>query len=118
MPRRPEPAPTPFSKAVTASIRRLRADLRLSIADIAEATGLSGNYVAERLRDEKSFTLSDMEALGDFFGFEPGQFLVDAAAETSNVTPFRGRNDSGYLDDAVHELDTAAGTDETQAEDE
>lgn len=117
MPRRPETEPTPFSKAVTAAIRRLKADRRISNADITEKTGLSGNYIAERLRDEKSFTLSDMELLGEYFGFEPGQFLVDAAAP-SNVTPFPRRNDSGYLDDAAHEqgLDTAAGTDETQAD--
>ena len=77
---------------------------------------MSGNYIAERLRDEKSFTLSDMEQLGEFFGFEPGAFLVEAAA--SNVTRLRPRNVSGYTEDALHGLDTAAGTDETQAEED
>lgn len=117
VPRVPESEPTAFSKAVTAAIRRLKADRRASNADIAAKTTLSANYIAERLRDEKSFTLSDMEELGDFFGFEPGAFLVQAAPTPSNVRELRP-NVGGYVDDALHGLDTAAGTDETQADED
>jgi hypothetical protein len=77
---------------------------------------MSTNYIAERLRDEKSFTLSDIEELGGVFGFEPAAFLAGVA--TSNVIPLRVPNVGGYLDDALHGIDTAAGTDETQADED
>lgn len=43
--------------------------------------------------------------------------FMESSERTATITPIRA-NDSGYLDDAVHGLDTAAGTDETQAEDD
>jgi transcriptional regulator with XRE-family HTH domain len=119
VPRRPESEPTAFSKAATAAVRRLKADKRISNADISAATGMSTNYIAERLRDEKSFTLNDIELVADFFGIDATDFLIDArAASRSNVTELRPRNDSGYVDDALKEqgYETAAGSDETQAD--
>ena len=119
MPRIPEPAPTAFAIAASAAIRRLKADNRVSNAEISDKTGLSTNYIAERLRDEKSFTLSDIELLAKFFRLDPTALLVEAARPIATVTPIGKRtNDSGFLDDSVHGLDTAAGKDETQADED
>ena len=104
---------------MTSAIRRLQADRRISTAEIARGTNLSANYLNERLRDEKSFTLTDMEELGQFFGFDATEFMVEANASRSNVTELRP-NVGGYLDDAIKDQGyaTAAGTDETQADED
>ena len=48
---------------------------------------------------------------------QAGQRLVAAAESAGRVRSIR-TGVGGYLDDAVHGLDTAAGTDETQADDD
>jgi transcriptional regulator with XRE-family HTH domain len=79
VPRRPESEPSPYAKAATTAIRRLLADRRLAAADIARGTDLSANYLGERLRDEKAFTLSDIEQIAAFFDLDPAAFLVEVA---------------------------------------
>lgn len=88
-----------------------------SIRELAANSEKSANYLAIRFRGEASFTLNDIDDLAVILGFDAGDFLASVQVTPSNVTPLRP-NDGGYLDDAVHGLDTAAGTDETQADDE
>lgn len=51
----------------------------MSQADIARGTDLSANYLGERLRDEKAFTLSDVEQIAEFFDLEPDTFLIEVS---------------------------------------
>jgi transcriptional regulator with XRE-family HTH domain len=52
---------------------------RMSQAVIARAIGKSGNYVSERMRGEKVFTLADVEGIAALFGMEPGELLLRAS---------------------------------------
>lgn len=42
---------------------------------LAHAIGLSQNYVAIRLRDEKPFTLDDLEKVADALGTDPEELM-------------------------------------------
>lgn len=105
--------------AVAISARQSAA--RISIADIARGTTMSANYLAERLRHEKSFTLTDIETLGEFFGFDAAEFLgaIDADAPSARVTPMRRRTDVGAgSQNSDTDLPYAAGDDDSQADPE
>jgi transcriptional regulator with XRE-family HTH domain len=43
----------------------------LSGAKLAQATGLSQNYLSKRLRDELPFTLNDLDRIGRALGIDP-----------------------------------------------
>ena len=74
-----------------------------SQAWLARKADLSENYLSERLRLVKSFTLTDIEKIADALGIDPVQFLLDmdrepipggispadAAAHRRNVTGHR-----------------------------
>lgn len=116
VPRRAEPQPSEYARAVSAAIRRMRDDRGESNAEIARRTTLSANYIAERLRDLKSFTLTDIELLGEHFGFDPADFL--GAVQVGAARPVR--RVGGPVGAAGHHRGTgepiAAGDDDTQAE--
>jgi len=87
-----EPKPTPFSLETARAIKARIDHLGVSNAAVARRTGLSANYLNERLREEKSFTLSDVERLASYFGVEPGALMrsvlnpdVSAPADTSLI---------------------------------
>jgi transcriptional regulator with XRE-family HTH domain len=93
VPRSPEPAPSPFARAASAAIRRLLGELRYSQAALSRGTSLGETYIAERLRDEKSFTLSDIEEISGFLGIDPEEFLLDVRrAQRADV----GASDDDY----------------------
>ncbi len=117
MPRTPEQQPGPWSLAVTQAIRKIIDERGISIRELASMSEKSSNYLSIRFRGEASFTLNDIDDLAVILGFDAGEFLASVTVPAGKVTPIRP-NDGGYLDDAVRELDTAAGTDETQAEDD
>lgn len=87
---------------------------RISNAEIARETNLSATYIAERLRDEKSFTLTDMEELARFFGFDATEFLVEANAVRTNVTELRPRVGGSVDDGGTDQEQWAAGSDRTE----
>jgi hypothetical protein len=76
VPRRPEPPPGPYAKAVASAINQLIRSRYLSMNSLAKLIGRSNNYVGMRLRHEVSFTLSDIEDIGKVLGFHPGEFLA------------------------------------------
>jgi len=58
-----QPAPGPLARAVSAQVRALMAERRMTAQALAEAAGLSRSYLGKRLRDESSFTVNDIEAI-------------------------------------------------------
>ena len=69
-----------FARTISAYLRaRIGADKRLTGQKLAQGIGRSQNYVAERLRDEKPFTLDDVGLIADFFFVDAAQIILDAA---------------------------------------
>ncbi|HEY0889596.1 MAG TPA: hypothetical protein VGE38_08300 [Nocardioides sp.] len=65
-----------FARAVSAEVRALLGAYRLSLRDFASAAGFSShNYLAIRLRDEKPFTLDDIDLVCAYFEFDASEFL-------------------------------------------
>lgn len=54
---------TVLARSVSAELRARMAALRLSGASLAAEAGMSQNYFATRLRDEKPFTLDDIDRI-------------------------------------------------------
>jgi transcriptional regulator with XRE-family HTH domain len=117
MPRQAEQEPGPWSRAVAAAIKRVIDDRGMSIRELAQSTEKSSNYLAVRFRGEASFTLNDIDDLSIVLGFDAGEFLASVNVNRGEVIQLRP-DVSGYLDDALHGIDTAAGTDETQADED
>lgn len=68
-----------FSRCVAAEVRATMAARRLTIRDLAKSAGFaSHNYLAIRLRDEKPFTLDDVERIAEVFDVEPTSMLQRA----------------------------------------
>lgn len=60
----PRGTQTPFGRAISAEIRAIMAARRVTGRELALAAGFSShNYLAIRLRDEKPFTLDDLERI-------------------------------------------------------
>lgn len=71
----------PFARAVTAELRARMAAERITLRDFAAKAGFkSHNYLAIRLRDEKPFTLDDVDLVAAFFD-ESGAEFIAAACE-------------------------------------
>ena len=60
---RREGTQTIFARSVSAEIRARMAAIRMSGAQVAAKAGMSQNYFATRLRDEKPFTLDDLDKI-------------------------------------------------------
>lgn len=122
--RKPQPAPAAFAREVSSAIRRELGDRKMSNRELGRQAGLSEKYLRDRLNDVASFSLTDVAAICRVWGADPGEFLADPRKPllrppAGNVTPLRP-NDGGFIDDALKDqgLDTAAGSDETQADDD
>lgn len=72
---RAEPAPGEYSRAVVAEIQQVMASARMSANRLGPLIGRSNNYVSMRLRNESSFTLTDIEEIGKVLSFDPAEFL-------------------------------------------
>lgn len=76
----PNGARTVLARTISAEVRsRIGADRALTGQKLAASIGRSQNYMAERLRDEKSFTVDDVEALAEYFGEHPAEFIAGAS---------------------------------------
>lgn len=63
----PEGTRTPFARAISAEVRAVMAARRITGRSLAKDAGFaSNNYLAIRLRDEKPFTLDDIEIICAF----------------------------------------------------
>lgn len=72
----PTGARTVLARAVSAEIRaRIGADRSLTGQLLAQKIERSQNYVAERLRDEKPFSIDDIEGFSKYFGESPSDFV-------------------------------------------
>ncbi|GAB3410605.1 hypothetical protein GCM10027515_31160 [Schumannella luteola] len=78
----------------------------MSRAAVARVAGLSDSYLSERLMLRKSFTLSDIEALGRALHFEPSDFL--AGIDTDIQPTPASHHDVGAIGDHRHEERFAA----------
>jgi len=72
-----QPAPGPLARAVSAQVRALMAERRMTAQALAEAAGLSRSYLGKRLRDESSFTVNDIEAICEALDFELSEFALE-----------------------------------------
>jgi transcriptional regulator with XRE-family HTH domain len=65
-----------LARAVSAEVRARMGARRMSQREFAEAVGfLSHNYVAIRNRDEKPYTLDDIELICSYFNEDPQDFI-------------------------------------------
>lgn len=75
----PEGSRSPFARAVSAEARARMAARRITLRELAAAAGFSShNYLAIRLRDEKPFTLDDVDRISQFFEESALEFLSAA----------------------------------------
>ncbi len=58
---------TPIARAISAEIRSRMAVLRLSTNRMAQDLPHSQNYYAERMRDEKPFSIDDLALIAEIF---------------------------------------------------
>ena len=72
-----QPEPGPLARAVSAQVRALMAEHRITAQALAERAGLSRSYLGKRLRDESSMTINDIEAICIALGVELEVFAAD-----------------------------------------
>lgn len=95
----PEGTKTIFARAVAAEIRAELAAQRISGNQLAKLVGLSQNYVATRLRDEKPFTLDDIDRIA---------LVLDETTDTSDFVARADRRHADRIDGDLYLLGRAA----------
>ena len=73
-----QPAPGPLARAISAQIRMLMGERRMTAQALAEKAGLSRSYLGKRLRDEAALTSNDIEALCAALEIDIWTFANDA----------------------------------------
>jgi hypothetical protein len=88
MSRKAEPAPGAFSNAVVDALKDVLDNDNRFVVNLVQPTGLSNNYLAERFRKEKSFTLSDIELICNALDLDCADFLgnIPTSEVADNVT--------------------------------
>lgn len=81
MPAAPKKTPGPFSRAISAEIRALLGRRHFNQRQLADATGLSPNYVSKCLTDKQPFNTADLESIAEVLGTTPER-LIQAAINT------------------------------------
>ena len=75
----PDGARSVFARAVSAEVRAAMAVRRMTIRAFATGAGFSShNYLAIRLRDEKPFTLDDIDMICRYLDEDPVAFMKRA----------------------------------------
>jgi transcriptional regulator with XRE-family HTH domain len=77
MPSGSQPLPGPLAKAVSAQVRTLMAEHRITAQALAEKAGLSRSYLGKRLRDESSLTVNDIENICAALGVDLEVFSAE-----------------------------------------
>lgn len=85
-----------FGRIVSAEIRGRMAARRISGKQLAALAGMSQNYLATRLRDEKPFTVDDIEALKVHI------------ADDEDLVPFLTRAYENQSDEVYYAMETLA----------
>lgn len=65
-----QPPPGPLARAISAQVRVLMAEQKITARDLAQKAGLSRSYLGKRLRDEAPLTSNDIEALLEALGVD------------------------------------------------
>lgn len=88
MSRKAEPAVGVFSNAVVDALKDVLYNDKRTVLSLVEPTGRSNNYLAERFRKEKSFTLTDIEVICFALGLDCSDFLgnIPMSEVADNVT--------------------------------
>jgi len=73
-----QPVPGPLARAISAQIRMLMGERRMTAQALAEKAGLSRSYLGKRLRDEAALTSNDIEALCAALEIDIWTFANDA----------------------------------------
>ena len=115
----PEGTRTAFARAVAAEVRARIAAVRTTQRELAAGAGFaSHNYLAIRLRDEKPFTLDDIDMLCAYWEIDPIPFLqaaYDNHSEriwTTSLDAHRRRSRMQQIDDqAARTEDDSKGKD-------
>lgn len=94
MGRQAEAGPGDFAQAVAREFRREAGDRRMSGRAVATAIGKSEKYVRDRLNDQLSFTLNDVELFARYIGYSPEEFVarIERDLAPSNVTQLPRRD--------------------------
>jgi transcriptional regulator with XRE-family HTH domain len=113
---------SPFSWRVIDQIQKLIGERGLTDVQVLKSAGMPRNTFYAKMRGDSAMTTEDIDKLAQALSVEPELILRNASRGHLSVVPpldpdLPG-NVGGYLDDALHGLDTAAGTDETQADED
>lgn len=76
MPTGKQGAPTGLAKQFADYLRERMAQKNWTIQYVADATGMSKNYIATRLREEAIFNLRDFQRVAEMLGLEPDELMV------------------------------------------
>lgn len=68
---------------VSAEVRAIMASRRITGLAFAPKIGVSQNYLAKRLRDERPFTITDIERIAKEFELDPSEFLAKSLRDHS-----------------------------------
>lgn len=71
MPRGTTPESGPLARAVSEEVRVALARRRMSVKELADASGLSPSYLGKRLRDEAPLSVNDIEVIWLALGEDP-----------------------------------------------
>lgn len=82
----PSGTKSPFARMIAAEVRARIAAARMGQRELASDAGFaSHNYLAIRLRDERPFTLDDVEQLCTFYEEEPKHFIETAVRNQADM---------------------------------
>jgi transcriptional regulator with XRE-family HTH domain len=111
----------PISMAVSAELRAALARKGWNVQRFAAISGLPLSTLHKTFKGQRVVDVEDVFAICEFLDADPADIIHAADMATrphiASVTELRF-NVSGYVDDALHGIDTAAGTDETQADED
>jgi transcriptional regulator with XRE-family HTH domain len=68
-----------YARMVSAEVRRVLGDKRVSGNYLARELNVSQNYLSKRLRDQLPFTLNDVERIAGVLGMEFEELVLPAA---------------------------------------
>ena len=74
-----------LGRCVAAEIRSQMAARRISGKQLADLIGVSQNYLATRLRDEKPLSLDDVWSIAEVLGEDVDEFVSDACKRQWDV---------------------------------
>lgn len=78
MPSGSQPSPGPLARALSAEVRSLLAERRMTAVALADKTGISRSYLGKRLRDEAQLTSNDLEAICEALDMDLLEFAREA----------------------------------------